>query len=118
MAYDRAGDWILQDTIEGLGLAEYVSLIKNNIDHETDATFGCHENYLVSRNFPFSYKGLGKLIPFLVTRDRSLRALEELDQRRIMTDGYLWKISLILIVHLKNSKKSRLACPISDFSTG
>ena len=31
-----------------------VSLIKNNIDHETDATFGSHENYLVSRQFPFS----------------------------------------------------------------
>ena len=68
VASDRAGDWLLQDAIEELGLAERVSLIKNNIDHETDATFGCHENYLVSREFPFSYKGLGKLIPFLVTR--------------------------------------------------
>ena len=68
VASDRAGDWILQDAIEELGLADNVSLIKNNIAHETDATFGCHENYLVSRNFPFSYKGLGKLIPFLVTR--------------------------------------------------
>ena len=51
-----------------VGVSRRVSLIKNNVDHETDATFGCHENYLVSRNFPFSYKGLGKLIPFLVTR--------------------------------------------------
>ena len=68
VASDRAGDWLLQDALEELGLAENVSLIKNNIDHETDATFGCHENYLVSRNFPFSYNGLGKLIPFLVTR--------------------------------------------------
>ncbi|GJL54130.1 MAG: proteasome accessory factor PafA2 [Nitrospirales bacterium] len=68
VASDRAGDWLLQDAIEELGLSENVSVIKNNIDHETDATFGCHENYLVSRNFPFSYNGLGKLIPFLVTR--------------------------------------------------
>ena len=68
VALDRAGDWLLQDAIEELGLAERVSVIKNNIDHETDATFGCHENYLVSRDFPFSYNGLGKLIPFLVTR--------------------------------------------------
>jgi len=45
-----------------------VSIIKNNIDHETDATFGCHENYLVSRDFPFTYQGLGLLMPFLVTR--------------------------------------------------
>ena len=68
VASDRAGDFLLQDSIEDLGLSEYVSLIKNNVDHETDATFGCHENYLVSREFPFSYQGLGKLIPFLVTR--------------------------------------------------
>ena len=68
VASDRAGDFLLQESIEELGLSEYVSLIKNNVDHETDATFGCHENYLVSREFPFSYKGLGKLIPFLVTR--------------------------------------------------
>ncbi len=68
VASDRAGDFLLQEAIEELGLADQVSIIKNNIDHETDATFGCHENYLVSRNFPFSYEGLGKLIPFLVSR--------------------------------------------------
>ena len=49
-------------------LSDKVSIIKNNIDHETDATFGCHENYLVSREFPFNYQGLGLLMPFLVTR--------------------------------------------------
>lgn len=68
VAFDRAGDLLLQTAIEELGLADYVSLIKNNVDHQTDATFGCHENYLVTRKFPFSYHGLGKLIPFLVTR--------------------------------------------------
>lgn len=68
IASDRAGDALLQEAIDALGLADEMSLIKNNIDHETDATFGCHENYLVSRRFPFSRRGLGKLVPFLVTR--------------------------------------------------
>src|SRR5262245_15507071 len=68
IASDRAGDQILQQAVEELGLANHVSLIKNNIDHETDATFGSHENFLVSRNFPFTRRGLGLLIPFLVTR--------------------------------------------------
>ena len=68
VAFDRAGDLLVLNALEELGLASQVSLIKNNVDHETDATFGCHENYLVSRDFPFSYRGLGQLIPFLVTR--------------------------------------------------
>jgi len=68
VASDRAGDRILQQALDELGLADHVSLIRNNIDHDTDATFGSHENYLVSRNFPFSQRGLGLLIPFLVTR--------------------------------------------------
>lgn len=68
VAVDRAGDWLLQDCLDELGLSELVSIIKNNIDHETDATFGCHENYLVTRDFPFTYQGLGLLMPFLVTR--------------------------------------------------
>jgi proteasome accessory factor A len=68
LASDRAGDQILQRAINELGLADEVSLIKNNIDHETDATFGSHENYLVSRNFPFTRRGLGLLVPFLVSR--------------------------------------------------
>jgi len=65
---DRAGDAILQQAIRDLGLADEVSLIKNNVDHETDATFGSHENYLVSRRFPFTRRGLAPLVTFLVTR--------------------------------------------------
>lgn len=68
VAYDRAGDRMLQEVIEEMGLADRVSLIKNNIDHKTGATFGSHENYLVARDFPFSYDGLGQMLPFLVTR--------------------------------------------------
>src|SRR5512134_925245 len=54
VASDRAGDQLVQSAVQDAGLADHVSLIKNNIDHETDATFGCHENYLVTRKFPFS----------------------------------------------------------------
>src|SRR5574337_1612464 len=68
VASDRAGDLLLQHALEELGFSEHVSLIKNNIDHETDATFGSHENYLVSRRFPFSRRGLAPLVTFLVTR--------------------------------------------------
>src|SRR5205085_6186319 len=68
VAFDRAGDRLLQGAVEEMGLDNDVSLIKNNIDHETDATFGSHENYLVSRRFPFTMVCLGQLVPFLVTR--------------------------------------------------
>ena len=49
VAYDLAGDQLLQSALESLGAAETVSFIKNNIDHHTGATFGCHENYLMRR---------------------------------------------------------------------
>jgi proteasome accessory factor A len=68
VASDRAGDRMLQQAINDLGWADQVSLIKNNIDHETDATFGSHENFLVTRRFPFSRRGLAPLVTFLVTR--------------------------------------------------
>lgn len=68
VATDRAGDVILQQAIQDLGLSDQVALIKNNIDHQTDATFGSHENYLVTRRFPFTRRGLGPLVTFLVTR--------------------------------------------------
>lgn len=68
VASDRAGDRVLQQAIDELGWSETVSLIKNNIDHETDATFGSHENYLVTRQFPFTRRGLAPLVTFLVTR--------------------------------------------------
>lgn len=68
VASDRAGDQLIQDALVDLGVENRVSLIKNNIDHETDVTFGSHENYCVSRKFPFNMRGLSQLIPFLVTR--------------------------------------------------
>ena len=54
--------------LHALGLAKEASFLKNNIDHYTGATFGCHENYLVRRNVPFSTVVIPALLPFLVTR--------------------------------------------------
>ncbi len=69
VTFDRAGDQLVQEAVEELGWAENVSIIKNNVDLETNATFGCHENYLVSRSFPFDERDNLKLLSaFLVTR--------------------------------------------------
>ena len=68
VAYDLAGDALLQSALEGLGVAERVSFIKNNIDHHTGATFGCHENYLMKREAQFTPPVLGTLLAFLATR--------------------------------------------------
>ena len=68
VAMDRAGDLLLTEALEELGLADEVSFIKNNIDHQTLATFGSHENYSVPRSFPFNERGLDPLVVFLATR--------------------------------------------------
>ncbi|MEP6777392.1 MAG: proteasome accessory factor PafA2 family protein [Chthoniobacterales bacterium] len=68
VAYDVAGDRILQSALETLGVADHVSFIKNNVDHQTGATFGCHENYLMRRDAQFTAPVLGTLLTFLATR--------------------------------------------------
>ena len=69
VTYDRAGDMVVQDAVEEMGWADQVAIIKNNVDLETNATFGCHENYLVSRAFQFDNReNLRMLASFLVTR--------------------------------------------------
>ena len=68
VAFDRAGERILQRALKSLGLEKEASFLKNNIDHFTGATFGCHENYLIRRNVPFSTVVIPALLPFLVTR--------------------------------------------------
>ncbi len=65
---DRAGDALLQCAVDEMGLSNEISFIKNNIDHQTLATFGSHENYLVARDFPFTERGMEPLVAFLVTR--------------------------------------------------
>src|SRR6202789_2046501 len=68
VAYDVAGDCILQAALDSMRAASHVSFLKNNIDHHTGATFGCHENYLMRREVQFSTPILGTLLSFLATR--------------------------------------------------
>ncbi len=68
VSYDIAGDELLQTALVSLGAAEHVSFIKNNVDHHTGATFGCHENYLMKREAQFTPPVLGTLLTFLATR--------------------------------------------------
>src|SRR6186713_1374391 len=68
VTYELAGDDLLQSALAGLGGAGRVSFIKNNVDHHTGATFGCHENYLMRREAQFTPPVLGTLLTFLATR--------------------------------------------------
>ena len=68
VTYDLAGDQLLQMALDQLGVADRVSFIKNNVDHHTGATFGCHENYLMKRQAQFTPPVLGTLLAFLATR--------------------------------------------------
>src|SRR6202049_1237091 len=68
VAYDLAGYELLQSSLASLGGAGRVSFIKNNVDHHTGATFGCHENYLMRREAQFTPPVLGTLLTFLATR--------------------------------------------------
>ncbi|MEO8350530.1 MAG: proteasome accessory factor PafA2 family protein [Chthoniobacteraceae bacterium] len=68
VTYDLAGDILLQSALREMGVAGEVAFIKNNIDHHTGATFGCHENYLMRREVQFHPRILGTLLSFLATR--------------------------------------------------
>ena len=68
VTYDLAGDELLQSALAGLGVEKDVSFIKNNVDHYTGATFGCHENYLMRRDAQFTPAAIGGLLSFLATR--------------------------------------------------
>ena len=66
--YDRAGDRLLLEAVKALGLGESVSFIRNNIDHHTGATFGCHENYSMLRTAPLTVANVQSLMAFLTLR--------------------------------------------------
>lgn len=66
--YDFAGDLILQQAVKDLRLEKEVSFIRNNIDHYSGATFGCHENYLVRRTAPLTEGNVQSLLAFLTLR--------------------------------------------------
>src|SRR6266581_4523976 len=68
VVYDLAGDALLLNALREMHACDHVSFIKNNIDHYTGATFGCHENYLMRRETQFTPPVLGTLLCFLATR--------------------------------------------------
>ncbi len=68
VAYDRAGDRLLLQAIKALGLATRAQFFRNNIDHRTGATFGCHENYSLLRKAPLSEENVLSLLAFLTLR--------------------------------------------------
>lgn len=68
LRYDRAGDQLLNEALKALELEDHVSFIRNNVDHYTGATFGCHENYSLSRIAPLSQKNVLSLLGFLTLR--------------------------------------------------
>ena len=68
VTYELAGDELLRSALVALEAADRVSFIKNNVDHHTGATFGCHENYLMKREAQFTPSVLGTLLTFLATR--------------------------------------------------
>jgi proteasome accessory factor A len=68
VACDLAGDAMLQGAVEAMGATDSVAFLKNNIDHQTGATFGCHENYLMRRETDFTEENTAVLLSFLATR--------------------------------------------------
>ncbi len=68
LVYDRAGDALVNEAIDGLGLSSRCGFVRNNVDHFSGATFGCHENYLVRRSASLSEKNVLALLAFLTLR--------------------------------------------------
>ena len=69
LAHDRAGERVVQRAAERRNHAlggPHVQLYKNNTDLHGHS-YGCHDNYLVSRSIPFPQLVAG-LLPFLVSR--------------------------------------------------
>ena len=68
IAYDKAMERLIISILDDVGLSDDISFYKNNIDHFTGATFGCHENYQLRRDIPFYKVVIPTLMPFFVTR--------------------------------------------------
>jgi proteasome accessory factor A len=68
LRYDRAGDAIINRALRDLKLTDYVGFVRNNVDHYSGATFGCHENYLVRRTAPLNEPNVLALLTFLTVR--------------------------------------------------
>ena len=65
VCWDKAGQRLLQNLVDDLGLREAVSFHNNSVDHFGGHTFGCHENYLSDRRALSGDRWLPD--PFLVT---------------------------------------------------
>jgi proteasome accessory factor A len=68
IAYDRAGDLLVQQALQDLDLTARAGFIRNNIDHYSGATFGCHENYLLRRSAPLTQANILSVLAFLTLR--------------------------------------------------
>jgi proteasome accessory factor A len=68
LRFDQAGDAILMQAVKAMRLDREINFIRNNIDHYSGATFGCHENYLVRRSAPLSEANVHSLLAFLTLR--------------------------------------------------
>ena len=73
VSHDKAGERIVEDLrhqaekhMHEYGISGDILLFKNNTDSAGNS-YGCHENYLVSRDVPFQ-RLAEALIPFFVTR--------------------------------------------------
>lgn len=70
VAQDKVGEWIVQECAHRrnrkLGGGREVRIYKNNTDFDGHS-YGCHENYLMSRAVPWDRLAAGTM-PFLVTR--------------------------------------------------
>src|SRR5687767_15407583 len=73
VVHDKAGERIVEDLLHQAekrlredGISGSILLFKNNTD-SADNSYGCHENYLVSRDVSFQ-RLAEALIPFFVTR--------------------------------------------------
>jgi len=70
VTHDKAGERVLAASMRvsatALGQGERILVYKNNSDGKGNS-YGCHENYLVSRATPFP-SVVGMLTPFLVSR--------------------------------------------------
>jgi len=68
VVWDKAGELVMAEAAE-LATAAYstpIVLHKNNTDGK-GASYGCHENYLMSRSTPFA-RIVERLVPFFVSR--------------------------------------------------
>lgn len=66
--HDRGQDALLNEGLAALDWSHRAGFVRNNVDHYSGATFGCHENFLVRRTAPLSERNVLSLLAFLTVR--------------------------------------------------